>query len=449
MLSEIRPTWHLAWPIVVTQLAQFGASCVDAIMAGHASAEDLAAVSVGSAIWGVMMLTLVGITMSINPLVSHHVGAQERKPIAMLVQQGLQQSLLVSLLWLLLAWLSLPIFNLLGLAPIVASKAQGFLLAIAAGFPALAWYRTLGGYSASLGRTKPMMLIALFGLALNIPLNWALIYGHMGFPALGAVGCGYATATCLWIAAGFLTLWIRLHPHYQDTQPFSHWHGIHWAQHRQLFRLGAPIAAVFFVESSAFSLIAWLIAPLGTITVAAHQIALNCAGLVFMLPAAMGQALTVRVGHALGARQIAQARAIGHSGLVLGVIYGLIAAVLLASLREPITTLYTSSEPVQHLATALLFYVAIFQLADSSQTIMSGILRGYKITRVPMLCYIVAFWLIGLPLGYALAYGKIGFIAWGVSGYWLALAIALLIVCGLLWLLYQHTLKRMANNSIP
>lgn len=428
-------TLSLAWPIMVTQIAQVGTGFVDATMAGHYSSIDLAAISVGGSIWVTLMVTLIGLTVSTNSMISHLFGANDLARIPNVAQQAMRQALSFSLLGIVIAWLISPIFARAGLDPIAAAKASHYLRATVIGLPGLAIQLVLAGYSASLNRTRPMMFIALFALAINVPLNWILIYGKFGLPALGGVGCGYATAICIWASTLLLAAWIRWAPAYQSSQPLRGFFACDWAIQKQLLRLGLPIGVVFLVEVSAFSIIALLIAGLGTVPVAAHQIALNFSGLVFMIPLAVAHALTVRVGQALGAGNPQEARKIGISGLRIGLVIAVMSAVLIAYFAKGITGFYSSDDAVRKIAAQLLFFGAVFQLFDASQSILAGILRGYKVTTRPMLIYIGAFWLVGIPCGYYLAfhYGQ------GAAGFWQALLLALGIAAVLLYWLFAHT----------
>lgn len=438
-LGDARSTFTLAWPIMVTQVAQIGSAFVDSAMAGHYSSVDLAAVSVGGSIWVALMVTLLGLTLAISPLVSHRFGAKELQSIPGIVQQGIWQGLAFAVIGMGLAWLIAPFFSLSGLDAEGADKATRFLRAVVWGLPALALHRVLANYSASLNQTRPMMFIALFGLALNVPVNWILIYGKWGIPELGGVGCGYATAFCMWVSAGLLAAWIRWAPAYRETQPLTHWQALSLPMQRQLLHLGLPIGMLFLVEVSAFSLVALLIARLGNIQVAAHQIALNFTGIVFMIPSALGHALTVRVGHALGAHNPRQALETSNTGILMGLIYAVFSAVLIGTGNHAITGLYTNDAAVQNLAAQLLVYAAIFQLGDATQTILAGILRGYKITKWPMLVYIGTFWLFGIPLGYVRAFGY----EQGANGFWQALILALALAAILLYGLFVRESRRL------
>ncbi|WP_432722391.1 MATE family efflux transporter [Jeongeupia wiesaeckerbachi] len=447
--QEARATWTLAWPIMIGQLASTGTSFVDAVMAGHVSAGDLAAVSVGASIWVMLIVTLIGLNLAASPLIAHAVGARREADVPALVQQALYQGLCWALIGWVIALVAAPIFPLLGLPPDVAAKAHGFLIAVSWGLIPFSLFRVLYGYSASLGQTKPMMVISLIGLALNIPANWMLIYGHFGFPAMGGVGCGWATAFCMWATLLMMIGWIRYAPVYRATYPFRHWQRIDWRRQRELARLGLPIGVVYFVEVSAFGGVALLMARLGTTSVAAHQIALNIGSLTFMIPSALGTALTVRVGHALGGGNPHRAREIGNAGLVLGLIVASVSTLLIIAGRHQIAGWYTSDTAVLALAGTLLLYAGLFQLADATQIVAGGILRGYKVTRQPMLIHLTAFWLVGIPLGYVLAFGVAGLPGIGAAGYWQALVLALLCAASLLVWLFIRTSKRFIKTANP
>ena len=430
---------------MVSQIAQVGVGFVDASMAGHASALDLAAVSIGSSVWIALMVTFSGVLMAVSPLVAHQVGARNFSALPGLAQQSLWLGLVLGGIGMLLAWLAQPLFFALHLPPEVARRAAGFLAAASWSFPALAVSRVLANYSSSLNYSRPLMVIALLALFLNIPLNALFIYGYGPVPAMGGIGCGYATAISQWFAAIAFAVWLRWAPVYRELHPFRQWRRPDWACWWAILRLGAPIGLVFFVEVSAFSLIALLMAPLGQNAIAAHQIALNFTALVFMVPSALGVALTVRVGQALGAGEPSTARRIGYLGLLAGLGFALVSAITIMSGREAIARLYTTEPAVLVQASRLLLLVGIFQLADASQAVLAGILRGYQITRSPMAIYIAAFWGLAIPLGYWLALGSPH---WGAAGFWCALVLGLLLAALALWWRFWRV-SRLSSSVHP
>ena len=430
VLTETRSLWHLAWPILIGQLATIGMSVTDVAMAGHASAQDLAGVSLGVSIWNMTILTLMGLLMSVNPLVAQHVGADEHHAIPHVVRQGLWKALGVGLLAFAIANLAAEVFDHMDLEPAVRTVAKGFVHVTSFGLPAFTCYRVLYGYSTSINQTKPMMVIALAALLLNGLVNWLLVFGNAGWPRLGGIGCAWSTMACVWFNLGALLGWMKLAPAYRRTWPFGQFEAPHGPTLRSLLRLGLPIGVTYFAETSAFSLIALLIAKFGSAQVAAHAIALNFTSLTFMVPLSLGLALLTRVGQSLGAGEprVARFRAWVGVGLTLG--FALVAAIAMALLRQPIAAAYTSDAGVAALAAQLLVFAALFQLSDCSQVVLSCAIRAYKVTRAPMVLHLFAFWGVSLPLGCLLGLAPqwLPFApaqAMQAQGFWIALIVGL------------------------
>ena len=445
--TEITALWQLAWPILIGQLANVGMAVADVAMAGHASAQDLAGVSLGSSIWMIVIVTLMGIMMSVNPTVAHYVGAQEFSKVPHVVRQGLWKALGVGLIAMVLANVAAGVFDTMTLEPVVRDIAKQFVHVTSFALPAFAIYRVLYGYSASLNQTKPMMAIAISALALNVLLNWLLIYGHWGFPKLGGVGCAWATMLCVWFNLGGLLWWMRKSPAYRSTWPFGEFEGPHREKVGKLLKLGLPIGVTYFAESSAFSLIALLVAQFGSTQVAAHQIALNFSSLVFMVPLSLGIALLTRVGQALGAGDAAEARFRSWVGVGTAVGLAVLSATGMALFNDQIAALYTNDPAVVKVAAALLFLAAIFQISDAAQVSTSCAIRGYKITRAPMAIHLTAFWVFSLPVGCVLGLAP-EWLPWRpavpmqAQGFWIALIVGLSVAgASLTWLLHVITRK--------
>ena len=451
--TEISALWLLAWPILVGQLANVGMSAVDVAMAGHASAQDLAGVALGVSIWNIVVITLMGVMMSVSPIVAHHVGAREFQQVPHVVRQALWKALGAGVIAVAAANLLTPIFNHLELEPVVRDMAKDFVHITSLAMPAFACYRVLYGYSASLNQTKPLMLIAIGALALNIVLNWLLVFGNFGFPQLGGLGCAWATMLCVWFNLLTLVWWMRRSEHYRNTLPFDRFEPPHWPQIRSLLKLGLPIGVTYFAETSAFSLIALLVAKLGSTEVAAHQIALNFASLVFMLPLSLGLAILTRVGQSLGAGDPHAARMRAWVGVCTALLCAAASAVFIALFNQQIAAAYTSDLVVARLAAQLLLLAAIFQLSDATQVAASCAIRGYRITQAPMLIHLTAFWIFSLPLGYALGLAP-QWLAWapaqplGAQGFWIALVVGLTVAAfGLTILLRQIARRQVLDKS--
>ncbi len=464
--TEIRALWLLAWPIMVGQLANIGMSVAQLAMAGHASAQDLAGVSLGISVWNMVIITLMGVMMSVNPLVAHHIGAQEHSHIPHLVRQALWKALLSGLVAAGILQSSTLVFDFMALEPVTHQVAVGFVQITSFALPAFAAYRVLYGYSASIGQTKPLMAVALGVLLVNILLSWLMVFGHGGFTALGGLGCAWSTLACVWINLGGLLWWMRRSPAFASTWPFTQWEWPHWPKLRSLLKIGLPIGVTYFAETSAFALIALLVARFGSHQVAAHQVALNFTSLVFMVPLSLGVGVLTRVGHALGAGDPQAARFRAWIGVALGLAFALMSAGGIAWWRTEIASMYTDDAVVVALAAELLLLAAVFQLSDAAQVVTSGAIRGYKIIRAPMWVQLLAFWVVSLPLGYVLGIAPhlapdgVRALPWfpaqalQASGFWLGLVVGLTVAgVGLMLLLHQvaraHVVGRPVRHTPP
>ncbi|WP_423709840.1 MATE family efflux transporter [Undibacterium sp. WLX3042] len=435
--TEAAALWQIAWPVLIGQLATVGMGVADVAMTGHFNAEELAAVSLGTSLWTIVLVTVMGIMMAVNAVVSHEVGAEQYERVPHIVRQSLWLGLGVGLIACLLLNASTLVFSYLQLQPEVQEKASRFVHIISIGMPAFAMYRALYGYTTSLNQTKPVMVMALGGLLFNVVMNWLLIYGHFGLPQLGASGCAVATGVGIWLMFGTMIWWMRRAPAYRTTNPFSHIEAPHWTEIRSTLKLGLPIGVTYFAEVSAFASVGLLIARFGVIEVAANQIALNFSSLVFMVPMSLGIAMTTRVGQALGEGDELRARFVSWVGVAISLAFSFVSATGITVFRDSIAAAYTSDPAVQKLAADLLLFAAIFQLSDAAQVTASCAIRGYKITRTPMLIHLMAFYGFALPIGCLLGLAP-EWMPWRPSspmasqGFWIGLILGLTIAGGLL-----------------
>ena len=426
-------------------------SVADVAMAGHASAQDLASVSLGVSIWHIVIVTLMGVLIATNTIVAQHVGAQALERIGPVVRQALWNAVLLGLLAMLVANGAAQVFAHLRIETVVQRGARDFVWVISFALPAFCAYRVLYGYSASLNQTKPLMVIALLALLLNIGMNWLLVFGNLGFPRLGGVGCAWSTLMCVWFDLAAMVWWIRRSPVYRQTLPFTRFEPPRWSEMRTQLRIGLPIGVTYFAETSAFSLIALLVAGFGTAQVAAHHIALNFASLVFMVPMSLGVALLTRVGQSLGAGEPALARFRAWVGVGMAFLVALVSALLIGLFREQIANAYTSDATVALVAGQLLVFAALFQLPDAVQVATSSAIRAYKVTRPPMLIHLTAFWGLCLPLGGVLGLAP-AWLPWrpvqamAAAGFWIALVAGLTVAAGALtWFLAHLSSSRITR----
>ena len=444
-LTESRALTALALPIILSQVAYTLLGLIDAVMAGHAGAVEQAAVGLGVAFWIPVFITLMSVVQAISPSVAHHFGAGDYAAVVQDTHEGIWMAALTSLLPVLLMPAVTPIMAWAQIDPVLVDKTLLFLWGIVLGMPAALVFRALSFYSASINRPQPMMFLAFVGLGVNALFNWLLIWGHWGFPALGGAGCGWATAIGMWFALIALIGWTAYSPEYRDCYLWRCWHWPHWATQKRLLRIGLPMGGGALAEVGAFTSIAIFVGRFGPAQIAAHQIALNIASLLFMLPMGLSSALTIRVGQQLGGGDPRAARFVAWTGVALGLLVACVSMPLILVGREAIVSVYSTDAGVRAVASGLMIFAAVWQLADATQVIALGALRGYKVTLGPMLVMFAAFWVIGLPLGVRLGYYGFGATPpMEIYGFWVGLVTALILAA----LCLSQWLRFVARNKV-
>ncbi|RJS94081.1 MATE family efflux transporter [Salinisphaera sp. Q1T1-3] len=435
---EARRLAHLAAPILGAQLAQIGMGTLDIAMSGHVNAATLAAVSVGSSIWLPALIFIIGTLMGLTPIVAQAVGARDYRAIRPALHQALWVAFGLGLILAVgLYRLADALLGHLDVPADVAALAARYLQAVAFGLPAIAGYETLRFYSDGLGHTRASLLFALLGLAVNAVANTVLIFGGDGLavifgphlpaalarlPALGATGCGLATAISMWSMLVGLFLYSRRARAYglaRIGRPFS---APSARMIGEQLRIGLPIGVSIFAEVSLFTAITLLLARYGEVVVSAHTVALNFSSVLFMIPLSLGLALTVRVGQARGRGKYRHARFVAYNGLAVGLALALVIDAILVFGGPYAVGWYSDNLAVQRLAINLLLVATVFQFSDAAQVTLSGALRGYKDTRTVMWVTVFAYWVVGLGTGHVLGRGLgTSGPGLGVYGYWIGL----------------------------
>ncbi|MCD6582849.1 MAG: MATE family efflux transporter [Desulfuromusa sp.] len=422
----------LAAPILAAQLAQQSLAFTDTVMAGRVSATDLAGVAVGGSIWGPIFLFLYGVLLAITPMVAQLHGAGKTAETGPLARRGIVVALPLVLIAILLLRNAGFVFIKMEVDPQIAAIATDYLKAISWGIPALALFFLLRNLSEGLGLVQPSMLIGLASIPVNIAGNYIFIYGKLGLPTMGGVGCGWASAVSLWFMCGCMLLTIWRIRRYNMTYFFDLAKTCGHEGATQLIRLGLPIGLSLLVEASIFALIALFLSPLGAMTVASHQITLNYSSMIFMIPLSISSAITIRVGHAIGKQRFDRARLASKTGLLLNSSIAFVTATITLIFAENIAGIYTRDPEVIAIAVGLLYLNALYQVSDAFQIGAAASLRGYKDTRIPLLMVVIAYWVIGLPLGYSLALTDLWGAPLGAKGFWISLIIGLSVAAVLL-----------------
>ncbi|HET8866349.1 MAG TPA: MATE family efflux transporter [Gracilimonas sp.] len=408
-------------PIIATQLMRMGLNFTDTVMAGNLSALDLAAVAIGNAIYMPLGIFCMATLIAINPIVSQFLGARKFYEIGKSARQ---------MFWLVMM-LAIPCFFLIrnldivmiwvGVTEEIIPIADGYLKALSWGILPLLAYAGVRYFSEGLSVTKPAMYIAAVSLVLNVGANYVLMYGKLGFPQLGAIGTGYATSLInLFAAIVFISFTASFKP-FKRFNIFARTKGPEWKYIGELIKVGVPNGISSTMEVLLFAAVSLLMGTLSVKVAAAHQIAINVAATMFMIPFGLSIAISQRVGFSIGQGSMEKARFRGFIGIAICAGVMSLTALLLFLAPEFIINIYTNDVEVADVAVSLLFMAAIFQISDGLQVGGFGALRGLKDTRVPMIVNFISYWLIGFPAGYFLGIS----LGYGPEGLWIGL------ICGL------------------
>jgi multidrug resistance protein, MATE family len=431
---------RLAGPLVANNLALAGMNFADTVMAGRLGTTDLAAVAVGGSAWMIVFLCGLGVLMAVSPVVAHAYGAGRWEEAGVALRQALWLSQALALGAFVLLLGAGPLLYAIGIDPDVVPLTAGYLFAISFGLPGVFAFLAMRFMSEGVGWTRPIMYAAAVGLVVNVFGNWVLMYGNLGFPRLGAVGCGMASAIAMWSMFATMLWYVLRSGRYRRYALWSGFDAPRWPVQREILGLGLPIAASVEAEAGLFAGVALIMGTLGATQVAGHQIAINYAATMFMVPLAFHSATTIRVGQALGRGQPVHARLAGWAGIGLCGLFMTLSALVLLLFREHIAAFYTNDPELLPLATALLTMAMIFQVSDGLQVGAAGALRGFKDTRVPMLMNVASYWLLAFPLAwYAGVHARLG-----PQAVWVALIIGLTLTA----LLLNARFLRLSNRRV-
>jgi MATE family multidrug resistance protein len=433
---------RLAVPVVTVQVGMMAMGVVDTVMVGHISAEALAAVALGNLYFFSLAVFAMGTLMVLDPVVAQAVGAQDESAIARALQRGVLLAALLTLPASALLTAATPVFAIAQQPSEVVPLAASYAIRSVPGVFPFLLFIVFRQSLQCMGRTAPIVIAILMANLANVGLNWILIFGHFGVPALGVAGSAWATSISrallvlvLWLAASE-QLGSRLFPvdpKVWERKPMG-----------RMLRLGLPIGAQHLLEFGAFALIALMMGWMGTVPMAGHQIAINLAALTFMVPLGVGDAASVLVGQSVGRRDPSGAKGAARAALVSGAGFMTFTAAIFLVFPEGLAHLYSRDLEVIAIAAALIPIAGVFQVFDGLQVVAAGVLRGAGDTRGPMLINLLGYWCLGLPVSVYL-----GFIARrGPVGLWWGLVLGLAVVATSLLLRVRSRLSRAQRRVV-
>lgn len=434
---EIKNLVTLAIPVMIAQISQTAITFVDTIMAGNYSKTALSGVAIAVSIWLPTILFGQGLLTVLTPIISNLNGAAKREQVADQTRQGVVIALILSIIMMLVLYNSDKIISFRSSAdhpidPEMVDVAVSFLRSIMWGVPAFLLFLVYRNQCEGLSNTKPAMVIIFIALLANIPINYVLIYGKLGLPAFGGVGCGITAAIIFWLMFALIRIYTLTTTTQRDIRKTPLTKLIDFAIIKKIVILGTPLALAYFFEMSLFAVVALLIAPLGQITVAAHQIIFTISSLTFAIPLSLGVATSIRVGYLLGKNKPILAKQTAYVSLAISFMIAVVVALILVIFRSPIINIFTHEIDVITICLQLIILLAIYQVSDYLQVVASNVLRGYKDTKSIFFITLISYWVVGLPIGYILGLTDLIIQPIGAAGFWIGIILGLAVAAFLL-----------------
>jgi len=430
----------LAGPVVLAEVGWVMMGIVDTIIVGPLGPAAIGSVGIGSILFLALAIFGMGLLLGLDTLVSHAYGAGRLDECHRWLLHGILLSLIGAPVLTAVALVGISLLPFWGFPPEVLSLTVPYLHVITWSLLPLLLYASFRRYLQALGIVAPITFALVTANLINAVAAWALVYGHLGLPAMGTTGSAVATLISrIYLAAVLLAAVV-----WYDRQHHISLFTITWKPKKRslvrLLRLGLPAATQVTLELGVFAAASALAGRLDPVSLASHQIALNLASLTFMVPLGVASAGAVRVGHAVGRRDPQAASRSGWMALILGAGFMSTAALIFIAVPRPLIGMFTSNEAVLAMGRRLLLVAAMFQLFDGLQGVSTGVLRGLGDTRTPMLSNLAGHWLLGLPVGYALCFWW----GWGVVGLWIGLSLGLVAIGVFLVLTWRHRIRELA-----
>ena len=413
IIEELKAIFSLAWPVMGAQFLQLSMVFVDNVMVGHLGAEPLAALALASSLFSMLFVMGIGVLTAMSPMVAQAFGGNAYEKIGLITRQGLIIGLGLAISFSGILFLSDPIFRFLGQDPKLFPVAKEYLRVVGLAFPAFYCYIAIRQTTEGTSFTKASFIVALIGSLVNIVADYCLVFGKFGFPRLEVRGAAFATTAVSWAMLGSMLVYLKITGF---SKKFCLWGGS-FRPHRETIsealRLGIPLGGMWLFEVGFFISATLLMGTIGTMELAAHQIALNAASFTFMIPLGLSIALGIRVGQFVGKDDWQGVRRAGAAGFVACVVIQLILAMIFLLFARQIASIYTNEKELIEFGASFLMIAGAFQLFDGIQVVGSGSLRGLKDTKIPLGINIFSYWMIGLPVIWLLTF-RIGVKPYGI-----------------------------------
>lgn len=437
--THVKPSWKLAYPVMLSQLSHVLVGVTDSIMVGHVGATSLAAASLGNVVFNILLLFGIGVSFAITPLVASAEGEHDPHKIGEVLKHGLVICVVNSLILIGVVFVGKNILYHIDQPVEVVDLSIPYLSILMYSLLPVLIFQAFRQFTDGLSKTKVSMIIMMGSVVVNVFLNYLFIYGHAGFPAMGLVGAGWASLISRILMALAIVLYIyhakRFRP-YRSGFSFGNYSSNLF---KQLLNIGLPAGLQFIFEVAAFDFSAIMMGWFGTNTLAAHQIAINLATISYMTTSGLAAAATIRVSNQLGARNIPLLRELAFTLLGMALFAMLLWGILFIAGRHVLPTFYVDDLEVIRIAAPLLFVAGFFQLSDGAQVVCAGALRGLQDVKIPSLLIFIAYWVIGLPLGYYLGFKT----SVGAAGIWIGLLIGLTVTAVAMFIRFQILTKKL------
>jgi len=439
--KHITSTLQLAYPVIIGQLGIIMMGVVDSLMVGKIGAAPLAAASLGNGMTFIILIIGIGVSLAVTPLVAIAVGAGKKNDCGIYFRQSLLVNSVLSIIIVVLIYFGAELIKYFDQPLEVQRQAISYMKIIGLSSIPLMLFQTYKQFIEGLSIMRPAMIIALLANLINAFINWIFIFGNLGFPALGLDGAGWATFASRVFMALALMAFVMNNKYFKQFDVSFHYKSINWPVIKKILSLGLPSGMQYFFEVGAFSFAVVMVGWLGTKPQAAHQIAINLASISFMSVLGISVAGSIRVANAVGKKDIQETRRAGFTASLLGASIMFISGIIFILFRNFLPTLYVNDQEVISYASSLLIIAALFQISDGTQAVGIGILRGLTDVKIPTAITFIAYWIVGLPVGYLFGFT----LKMGVQGVWFGLLLGLTTSAILLTLRFNSRSKHIVH----